>query len=145
MKKWIVIALVVVLLVSLAPQAIAVVPPSITVGVWRIQFRADHAHSFGGCVKVPVNHVHFEVFRGIGKGRFKYIVNLHIGYYVAGNKRCWVVWNNTQPTVCSKSCTGGQTGLRTVIKTGLIVVGVATAVATALAASAAPIVMRMIP
>jgi hypothetical protein len=144
-KRWIVVALVAGLLLASTPQVRAVVPPSITVGTWRVQIRWGDYHPLGSCVRVPVRHVHVEVFHGVGGGRYRYVVNLHVGYYVSGGRRCWVVWNSSgRPPICSKSCASGSSGLRYVVKTALIIVGAGALTAGLLAAYAAPSIMQML-
>lgn len=86
--------------VALAASA----PPSIDLLGWKFQFRPPHVHSLGSCVSQPVNHFHLEVFRARGGGRYDYVIELHLGTYRSGSQRCFVLWNNTTPKICWKTC-----------------------------------------
>lgn len=124
LKKAIVIFIVVAILLAALPPAVnAVAPPKIIIKTYRLQVRGDRPHSLGACVRQPVKHFHIELFLMDGKGRGKYIRNLHIGSYIQGARKCYVAWDPYRP-VCVKSC-GYDKGnnIRYVVKEALVDIG----------------------
>jgi hypothetical protein len=79
-------------------------PPSVTMFGWKLQFRGPETHPLGSCVSSNVTHFHVEVFRQNSRGRWDYILNVHLGAYRSSGRRCFVLYNNTRPYVCWKVC-----------------------------------------
>lgn len=77
---------------------------AITLAGWKLQIRGPDYHSLGRCVSVPVNHFNVEIFRQNWRGRWDYILNAHIGTYVSGDRRCFVMWENTWTGACWRTC-----------------------------------------
>lgn len=68
-------------------------PPSVTMFGWKLQFREPETHPLGSCVSQNVTHFHVEVFRQNSRGRWDYILNVHLGAYRSGGQRCFVLFN----------------------------------------------------
>lgn len=79
-------------------------PPNVTMFGWKLQFRGPETHPLGSCVSQNVTHFHVEVFRQNSRGRWDYILNVHLGAYRSGGRLCFVLYNNTRPRVCWKVC-----------------------------------------
>jgi len=77
---------------------------AVTLYGWRLQFRGPETHPLGSCVASPVKHFHVELFRQNQRGGFDYVVNFHLGTYLSGGKRCFVLFNNVRPQICWKIC-----------------------------------------
>lgn len=77
---------------------------AITFAGWKLQLRGPDYHSLGRCVSVPVSHFNVEIFRQNWRGRWDYVLNAHIGTYISGGRRCFVMWENTWTGVCWRTC-----------------------------------------
>jgi len=99
---------------------IAAAPPSVTMYGWKLQFRGPETHPLGSCVSQNVKHFNVEVFRQNSRGRWDYVLNVHLGAYRSGGRRCFVLYNNTRPYVCWKVCSPTWNQLKEMFKWILI-------------------------
>jgi len=128
-------------------------PPNITMYGWKLQFRGPETHKLGSCVTQPVNHFNVEVFRQNSKGGWDYIMNAHIGTYISGGRRCFVLWNNVRPIVCWKVCSPTWTDLKNmfvwIIASAAAIAGITLAawiieaIAAAAATAALPVLLLL--
>jgi len=79
-------------------------PPNVTMFGWKLQFRGPDTHPLGSCVSQNVTHFNVEVFRQNPRGRWDYVLNVHLGAYRSGGRRCFVLYNNTRPYICWRVC-----------------------------------------
>lgn len=121
-------------------------PPNITMFGWKLQFRGPETHPLGDCVSQNVTHFNVEVFRQNARGRWDYVLNVHLGAYRSGGRRCFVLYNNTRPYVCWKICSPTWNDLKQmfvwILVTAAAIAGVVLAawIISAIAGAAAAVV-----
>lgn len=101
---------------------------SITFAGWKLQIRGLDYHSLGRCVSAPVSHFNVEIFRQNWRGRWDYILNAHIGTYVSGGRRCFVMWESTLTGACWITCLPTWREVFNMLKWLLILAAVVAAV-----------------
>lgn len=81
---------------------------------WRFQIRGFDYHNLGSCVRRPLKHFNIEVFRNIGGGRYRYVLNVHLGKYYEGGRACFVLWESRYG-VCWRLCSPTWNNLVTLL------------------------------
>jgi hypothetical protein len=118
---------------------------SVTYRGWRAQVRGMDNHPLGSCVSQSVRHVNLELFRQDQRGKYRHVVNLHLGAYRDGRRKCLVLYNSTNPRVCWRICNPTRSDLQRMLVWALYAaaaiacVVIAAQVASAIAAVLASI------
>jgi len=111
---------------------------------YKLQYRTGSPHPFGSCVTTSVAHVHFDVFKDLGGGRYNLLCTLHVGTYRSGGSKCYVIYSSPSPYLCLKACTPGQFLNAVYAALAAVLAGVAAYIVSALAYAIEPILLGVL-